>query len=159
MNKLRVALIGLGGRGAGLYRETLKFREDVEWVAFCDTVLSRCEEVAAEAESEGKTRPAVYADYKKCIGNIEECYEKYDHPIWKKQYENVNGHGGIDERCLDGFFEALKTGAPMPIDVYDMATWMCITTLSEQSIDTGLPVAVPDFTNGAWVRRKNDFAK
>lgn len=396
MKKLKVALIGLGGRGASLYREVLKFRKDTEWVALCDTVEARCEEVAAEIEAEGKPRPAVYTDYKKCIdeckldaaivvtswvahleiskyamergvavgcevggsysieqlwelvkcyehtktpimmlenccygrvellalnlkrlgllgeivhceggyrhdlrgevakgvtgehyrfqeyvhrncdnypthdigpiamlldinrgnrftslystsskavgmdayiektgkdalrgtkfnqgdvvttvikcqngetvtltldttlprwysrgflaqgtngmvsedcdgvliegvigchkrksciGNIEECYEKYDHPIWKKEYENVNGHGGIDERCFDGFFEALQKGEPMPIDVYDMATWMCITTLSERSIDTGLPVAFPDFTSGAWVRRKNDFAK
>lgn len=96
---------------------------------------------------------------KDCLGNIEEMYEKYEHPIWKKKYENVNGHGGIDERMVDAFFDAIKEGREMPIDVYDMATWMCITTLSEQSIDTGNSVAFPDFTNGAWVRRKNDFAK
>ena len=92
-----------------------------------------------------------------CLGNIEEMYEKYEHPIWKKKYEQVNVHGGIDERMIDEFFNALKDGRPMPIDVYDMATWMCITTLSEQSIATGQSVPFPDFTNGAWVRRKNDF--
>lgn len=96
---------------------------------------------------------------KNCIGNVEELYEKYEHPIWKKEYEQVNGHGGIDERTFDEFFDAVKEGREMPIDVYDMATWMCITTLSEQSLATGQSVPFPDFTNGAWVRRKNTFAK
>ena len=43
----------------------------------------------------------------------------------------------------------------MPIDVYDMAAWMSITPLSEQSIAMGsMPVAIPDFTNGRWCRRE-----
>ena len=46
----------------------------------------------------------------------------------------------------------------MPIDVYDMATWMCISVLSEESMYTGLPVMFPDFTDGKWVYRKNNFA-
>lgn len=45
----------------------------------------------------------------------------------------------------------------MPIDVYDMAAWMCITALSEQSIALGgAPVAIPDFTNGAWANREEE---
>ncbi len=41
-----------------------------------------------------------------------------------------------------------------PIDVYDAATWMAITCLSEQSIAMGsMPVPVPDFTNGMWIDR------
>ena len=40
------------------------------------------------------------------------------------------------------------------IDVYDMATWMAITPLSEMSIAMGsAPVAIPDFTNGRWCNR------
>ena len=43
----------------------------------------------------------------------------------------------------------------VPIDVYDMAAWMSVTALSEQSIAMGgHPVPIPDFTNGAWIRRK-----
>ena len=39
-------------------------------------------------------------------------------------------------------------------DVYDAAAWMSISALSEQSIALGgAPVAVPDFTNGRWVKR------
>ena len=49
------------------------------------------------------------------------------------------------------FFDALKKEEPMPIDVYDMATWMSITPLSERSIQLGsMPVEIPDFTNGKW---------
>ena len=43
----------------------------------------------------------------------------------------------------------------MPIDVYDCASWMCITALSAQSIATGgMPQAIPDFTSGKWILRK-----
>ena len=43
----------------------------------------------------------------------------------------------------------------MPIDVYDMASWMCITCLSEISIaHGGAPQEIPDFTKGRWVVRK-----
>ena len=43
----------------------------------------------------------------------------------------------------------------MPIDVYDMAAWMSITPLSEQSILTGgTPQPIPDFTRGKWLLRK-----
>ena len=39
----------------------------------------------------------------------------------------------------------------MPIDVYDAAAWMCISCLSEESINNGnCPVEVPDFTRGHW---------
>lgn len=35
----------------------------------------------------------------------------------------------------------------VPIDVYDMAAWMSVTALSEQSIAMGgHPVPIPDFT-------------
>jgi hypothetical protein len=44
----------------------------------------------------------------------------------------------------------------MPIDVYDMAAWMVITPLSEQSIaHGGMPQAIPDFTRGGWILRES----
>ena len=55
------------------------------------------------------------------------------------------------------FFNCLADGKPMPIDVYDMASWMCITPLSERSIALGsVPVEIPDFTNGKWLARDLD---
>ena len=41
----------------------------------------------------------------------------------------------------------LIKGEEMPIDVYDAASWMVITVLSEESIALGgHPVTIPDFT-------------
>jgi len=88
--------------------------------------------------------------------NIEN-YSEYIPECWKtitdEQLEM--GHGGIDYLEFAAFFKAIREELPMPIDVYDMATWMVITPLSEQSIALGgAPVAVPDFTRGKWLLRK-----
>jgi hypothetical protein len=49
----------------------------------------------------------------------------------------------------------VRNGTNTPIDVYDIAAWMSVTCLSEQSIAIGSgPVAFPDFSNGKWVRRE-----
>lgn len=91
---------------------------------------------------------------KKYWGTGEKYREEYKHPIWKK-YGDIateSGHGGMDYMVLSAFFEAIEKDAPMPIDVYDAAAWMCITALSEESISKGgIPVSVPDFTGGKWL--------
>ena len=92
-------------------------------------------------------------DWTENFGNIHKYYERYDHPIWKDYHPGAEGHGGMDALVFDAFFEALDGGKPMPIDVYDMATWMAISALSEESIVTGKEVAFPDFTNGKWQDR------
>ncbi len=95
--------------------------------------------------------------WKEHWGNAEKYQEKYDHPLWQEYTKGeVNkGHGGIDWLVLRAFFESVKRGTYMPIDVYDMALWMSITPLSEMSISMGsMPVAIPDFTNGKWCDRK-----
>lgn len=92
-------------------------------------------------------------EWKDQWGNIKEYYEENDHPVWKG-YDPKGGHGGMDWLVLDAFFESVREGKAPPIDVYDMASWMCITALSEQSIASGgQPVAIPDFTNGRWIDR------
>lgn len=95
---------------------------------------------------------------KEHMGNLDKYYEKYEHPLWKKDYGD-DVHGGMDNRMFDDIINCLKEGKPFPIDVYDMATWMAISTLSEQSILTGQAMPFPDFTNGAWIKRKNTFLK
>ncbi len=90
--------------------------------------------------------------------NIDKYFEKYEHPLWQQSNLSTEGHGGADVLVFDQFFEALDQNKPMPIDVYDMATWMSITTLSEMSIATGQAVAFPDFTDGKWILNKNAFA-
>lgn len=86
---------------------------------------------------------------------------EYDHPLWKK-YESVAagaGHGGMDWFVLNAFIEAFKRKEPMPVDVYDHASWSAITCLSEQSIAQGSePQPFPDFTDGKWMTRKPIFA-
>lgn len=96
------------------------------------------------------------ADWKPMWNNVEQFREEYDHPIWKKTLKEGlhGGHGGMDGLVLAAFFAALRENRPMPIDVYDMAAWMAITPLSEQSIAMGgMPMAIPDFTNGKWTLR------
>lgn len=93
-------------------------------------------------------------DWRKvCAGNAEKYQEQWDHPVWKKYIEEgVQGtHDGMDWLEFKLFFEALRNDAPMPVDVYDAATWMSITVLSEMSIAKGGAVMdIPDFTEGKW---------
>lgn len=90
----------------------------------------------------------------------EESYiKKYQHPLWK-EYEEFGlrgGHGGMDYLVLRAFVESVQNGTNPPIDVYDAASWLSITALSEMSIATGsAPVAVPDFTDGEWIHRHGE---
>ena len=65
----------------------------------------------------------------------------------------------MDFFVLNSFIEGVKANQPAAIDVYDAATWLSITPLSEASISTGsTPQAFPDFTRGRWMNKKNDFA-
>lgn len=88
---------------------------------------------------------------------VDEIRAEYEHPIWKEyEQESANhGHGGMDFLVLSAFAEAVINDVKPPIDVYDTATWMVITCLSEQSCAMGgMPVPIPDFTNGAWIDRE-----
>lgn len=90
---------------------------------------------------------------KTCSGNAEKYQQQYDHPIWKKYIEEGvrGGHDGMDWLEFQFFFQNLREGAPMPVDVYDAASWMAVTALSEMSVARGgAPVDIPDFTGGKW---------
>lgn len=96
--------------------------------------------------------------WKEQWNNAEKYREQYEHPIWKEFLEDgvTGGHGGMDYLVLSAFFDSVKKGIQVPIDVYDAAAWMAITPLSEQSISMGgMPVAIPDFTNGKWIHKEN----
>ena len=87
--------------------------------------------------------------------------EKYDHPLWKKYGNDAAGagHGGMDWFVINAFIESVKLKTNTPQDVYDAVTWSAITPLSETSIQLGgQSVEFPDFTNGKWMYRKNEFA-
>jgi len=84
---------------------------------------------------------------------VEDYFEEFDHPIWKNN-PVIGEHGGMDSLSLKAFFDAVRRRVQTPIDVYDIAAWMSVTALSEQSIAMGsMPVPFPDFTNGKWVNR------
>ncbi len=87
-------------------------------------------------------------------GNADQYLKKYQHPIWTQYLEEgvKEGHDGMDYLVLSAFFESVRNRTQTPIDVYDAASWMCISALSEDSIACGgAPVSIPDFTNGKWL--------
>ncbi len=90
--------------------------------------------------------------------DFEKYGEKYKHPLWKAyedQGVHFGGHGGMDFLVLSAYAEAAMNDLTAPIDVYDTATWMAVTCLSEQSAAMGgMPVPIPDFTNGMWIDRE-----
>jgi len=81
---------------------------------------------------------------------------EYDHPMWK-QYENEASktqHGGGDYFVIREFVNAVRSGSPPPVDVYDAVTWSSIIPLSAESLRGGNKrVEVPDFTRGKWKSR------
>ena len=89
--------------------------------------------------------------------------EKYLPEFWKNvtKEQLESGHGGIDFFEFDCLINCLKNGTEPPIDVYDAATWMVISLLSEESIlKGGVLVAFPDFTDGKWMMRpRKDVCK
>ena len=83
--------------------------------------------------------------------------DEYLPDMWKNitEEDRQTGHGGMDGFELHAFVDCALNGKEMPIDVYDAASWMCISALSEQSIALGnMPMAIPDFTRGKWMSRK-----
>ncbi len=88
--------------------------------------------------------------------DVEPYLEKYEHPIWREflQAGVQGGHDGMDYLLMKAFAWSVKNQKPFPLDIYDAATWMAVTTLSEQSVSlSGMPIPFPDFTNGKWVCR------
>ncbi len=95
--------------------------------------------------------------WKEHWGNVEKYREKYEHPMWIEYLKDgiKLGHDGMDYLVFDEFVKSIRAKSDVPIDVYDMATWMSITALADESISTGSkPVYIPDFTNGKWIHRK-----
>lgn len=96
-------------------------------------------------------------EWNKHWGNVEEYRERFEHPLWKKYLNDgvKKGHDGMDYLVFCDFIDCVQNHTEPPIDVYDMASWMCISVLAEQSISMGgLPMSIPDFTNGKWMHRK-----
>lgn len=83
-------------------------------------------------------------------------FAKYKPGCWTMLTEEDKklGHGGMDGIEFRRFIDCVRSGEEMPIDVYDAASWMSISCLTELSIaQGGMPQAIPDFTHGEWLRR------
>nr|MDO8109228.1 Gfo/Idh/MocA family oxidoreductase [Candidatus Sigynarchaeota archaeon] len=92
--------------------------------------------------------------------NAKKFRKRYGHDLWSRKNKKYRkfGHGGMDWFVMRAFIETVKNDAYPPIDVYDTATWMAITALSQISLETNSnPVEFPDFTHGKW--QKKDTAK
>ena len=80
--------------------------------------------------------------------------ERYRHPIQielEEKAREVGGHGGMDFIMDYRLIYCLLNGLPLDQDVYDAAEWSCLGELTALSIENNsAPVAVPDFTRGAW---------
>ena len=80
--------------------------------------------------------------------------KKYKHRIHQEIEEmarKVGGHGGMDYVMDYRLIYCLRNGLPLDMDVYDLAEWCCLPELTRLSLENGnMPVAVPDFTRGAW---------
>lgn len=73
----------------------------------------------------------------------------------EEKAKKVGGHGGMDFLMDYRLVYCLQNGLPLDMDVYDMAEWCCLGPLTRLSLENGsAPVAIPDFTRGAWDRIK-----
>ncbi len=90
------------------------------------------------------------------LGMNDQRFQKYKPGVWAQITEEDKqlGHGGMDGIEFRVFINCIRKGIEPPIDVYDAASWMCISCLSEASIaQGGKPQEIPDFTHGEWLRR------
>ncbi len=84
-------------------------------------------------------------------------YHEYLPDEWRNLSKEQldSGHGGMDYFEFREFIDCIKEDRVPPIDVYDAATWMSISLLSEKSIALGgAPVYFSDFTSGKWLLNK-----
>lgn len=97
------------------------------------------------------------------LEDIETYRQQYEHPLWKRlgEFASKNGgHGGMDWIMLTRIIECLRDNIPPDIDVYDAASWSCIVEVSAKSTAlNSQPVAIPDFTRGAWQMRLSPHFK
>ena len=85
---------------------------------------------------------------------LDQMLRRYEHPITREIGEKareVGGHGGMDFIMDYRLVYCLRHGLPLDQDVYDAAEWSSLAELTEASVRNGsMPVAMPDFTRGAW---------
>jgi len=90
--------------------------------------------------------------------DLEQVYEKYDHPLYKRLgslAKKMGGHGGMDFMMRYRIIECLRKGLPLDQNVYEGCFWSAVGPLSGNSIaQGGAPQEFPDFTRGNWKMTK-----
>lgn len=89
---------------------------------------------------------------------LEAYKDEYYHPLWKQLEDKSKGagHGGMDFLEDYRLIDAMLSGRPPDMDVYDAAALSAVTELSERSIaEKGMPQMFPDFTRGMWKKERN----
>jgi hypothetical protein len=84
---------------------------------------------------------------------LDSWYAQYEHPLWQQSsiQNYAGGHGGMDYLVLWRLIFCLRNGLPTDINVYDTATWSCLTELTAQTVaQRSRTIDVPDFTRGRW---------
>lgn len=71
MEKIRIGMIGFGGRGYGLLEQAILPRENVEVTAVCDLYPDRTEKAAAAVEAAKGVRPFTTQDYREVTGRAD----------------------------------------------------------------------------------------
>jgi predicted dehydrogenase len=89
---------------------------------------------------------------------MKELQAKYTPEIVQKVGDlakQIGGHGGMDFMMDWRLIDCLRNGLPLDQDVYDAATWSCITPMSEWSVaNRSNSIDIPDFTGGNWKTNK-----
>ncbi len=88
---------------------------------------------------------------------IEQLYEKFDHPLYKRLNSKTkySGHGGMDGIMMYRIVECLQNGLPLDQNVYEGSAWSSLIELTSKSVNNdGHPQNFPDFTRGDWVNTK-----
>lgn len=112
--------------------------------------------VRIDGKYEDKWQPNTSIVMKETMNNADE-YKDYLPDYWKyiTEEQKRTGHGGMDLFMVKEFVKHLLDKSPMPIDVYDAASWYSITALSAKSIKhNGKPYKIPDFTKGKYKTNK-----
>jgi hypothetical protein len=84
---------------------------------------------------------------------LDRWFAEHEHPLWRweRAAAATRGHGGMDFLEDWRLIVCLRQGLPTDMNVYDAATWSCISELTQQSVASrSRTVDVPDFTRGRW---------
>jgi hypothetical protein len=84
---------------------------------------------------------------------LDRWFAQYEHPLWRVDSvrQATHGHGGMDVLVLWRLITCLRLGEPTDINVYDAATWSCVSELTERSVaNRSQAMDIPDFTRGRW---------